>query len=71
LVAAVREIAGALGLELAGGDDQLDPATAALVRERDDARADKDWARADALRADLEAQGWVVEDTPGGTRLHH
>ncbi len=70
LVAAVREITGALGLPLAGGDDQLDEPTAVLVWERDEARARKDWARADAIRAELEAQGWVVEDTPGGSRLH-
>jgi cysteinyl-tRNA synthetase len=70
LAAAVREITGVLGVPLAGGDDQVDEASAALVRERDDARARRDWARADAIRAQLEAEGWVVEDTPGGTRLH-
>jgi cysteinyl-tRNA synthetase len=70
LAAAVREITGALGLPLAGGDDRLDEATAVLVRERDEARARKDWARADAIRSQLEAQGWVVEDTPADTRLH-
>jgi cysteinyl-tRNA synthetase len=70
LAAAVREITGALGLPLAGGDDRVDEATAVLVRQRDEARARKDWGGADAIRSQLEAQGWVVEDTPGGTRLH-
>ena len=26
-------------------------------------------ARADALRAELQARGWAVEDTPAGPRL--
>jgi cysteinyl-tRNA synthetase len=70
LAAAVREIASALGLELTAGEDRLDAVSAALVKERDEVRAAKDWARADAIRTQLEARGWVVEDTPGGTRLH-
>ena len=40
-----------------------------LVAARDEARAARDWARADALRDELEARGWVVEDGPGGTRI--
>jgi cysteinyl-tRNA synthetase len=71
LAAAVREITRALGLELRGGeDDALPPDVAEQVAKRDAARAGKDWATADAIRADLEAQGWVVEDTPAGTRVH-
>jgi len=71
LVGAVREITGAVGLRLGGGEDRVDAATAALVTERDEARAARDWARADAIRAELETRGWVVEDTQGGTKLHH
>jgi cysteinyl-tRNA synthetase len=70
LAAAVREITGALGLALRRGDDVLDAASEALVGERDEARSRRDWSRADAIRADLEARGWVVEDTPEGTKLH-
>ena len=40
----------------------------ALVIARQQARAAKDWARADALRADLAALGVEVEDTGGATR---
>ena len=36
-----------------------------LVKEREAARRARDWDRADALRADLEAAG-VVTDTPDG-----
>ena len=40
----------------------------ALVRARDQARAGRDFAAADRLRAELEALGATTEDTPQGTR---
>ncbi|WP_156740762.1 cysteine--tRNA ligase [Occultella aeris] len=40
----------------------------AVLAERVQARAEKDWARADALRERLTAAGIVVEDSPGGAR---
>jgi cysteinyl-tRNA synthetase len=57
-----------LGLPLAG-EAQVPAAASAKAAERDAARARKDWSRADALRAELVADGWVVEDTAGGTKL--
>ena len=36
---------------------------------RDHLRADKDWASADNLRDRLEAAGFEVRDTPGGTQV--
>jgi cysteinyl-tRNA synthetase len=70
LVAAVRELAGALGLALGGGEEAAVPdEVAALVRRRDEARGARDWAAADAAREQLVAAGWVVEDTPGGTKV--
>ena len=41
----------------------------ARAKERDQARADKDWARADGIRAELQAEGWIVEDGPEGTTI--
>lgn len=40
-----------------------------LVEARQQARRDKDFARADALRDTLASEGWVLEDTPGGPRV--
>ena len=38
----------------------------ALVDAREAARSSKDWARADALRAEIEAHGFSVSDTASG-----
>jgi cysteinyl-tRNA synthetase len=70
LAAAVHEMARAVGLELETSTDDVDPESAKLVHRRDEARAAKDWAKADALRDDLKARGWVVEDGPDGTEIH-
>jgi cysteinyl-tRNA synthetase len=62
-------LAAALGLSLKGESSDVDVVTARLIAERDDARAMKEFARADALRDDLTALGWTVEDTPSGTAV--
>jgi cysteinyl-tRNA synthetase len=41
----------------------------ALVRERDAARAARNWKRSDELRDQLKALGFEVRDTPRGTEL--
>jgi cysteinyl-tRNA synthetase len=69
LAAAAREVSGAVGLELRGETDEIDDESAALVVRRDDARRARDWGGADAARDELVAKGWIVEDTPEGTRL--
>ena len=40
-----------------------------LVAERQAARQERDFARADALREQLRAAGWLVRDTPAGPEL--
>jgi cysteinyl-tRNA synthetase len=64
---AVFEIFEALGLPLRYEIAALPPEVVAQAQERDAARAARDWARADAIRADLQAEGWTVEDGPDGT----
>jgi cysteinyl-tRNA synthetase len=41
----------------------------ALVDQRQAAREERDWVKADALRDEIAALGWQVHDTPDGPRL--
>ncbi len=68
LVAAAHQICEAVGLVLnAGGEVPAEAAAKAAAL--DAARAAKDFATADALRAELQAEGWTVETTKAGTAL--
>jgi cysteinyl-tRNA synthetase len=59
-----------LGLDLARGvgSEELPEDVRSLVRERDEARAARDFARSDELRERLAEAGYEVMDTAGGTR---
>ena len=74
---AVRAMLDVLGLDPArwagGGDDSratraLDALVTAELAARAKARAERDWATADAVRARLAEAGIVVEDSPTGPR---
>jgi cysteinyl-tRNA synthetase len=65
----VREITAALGLEIGIAVAEVSDDVVALARQRDDARAAKEWARADALRDEIQALGYTVEDGPNGTEV--
>ncbi len=41
----------------------------ALLQERDAVRKAKDFKRSDAIRDELKAKGWTIEDTPKGAKL--
>jgi cysteinyl-tRNA synthetase len=65
------EMLHAFGLEslLEGGDDDAPEEIRRLAAERDEARAQRDFERADRLRDELAAAGWEARDTPEGARL--
>ena len=69
--AALGELLGLLGLEslLEPPDEAPDADAEALLAERERARADRDFERADELRDRLAALGWEVRDTAEGARL--
>jgi cysteinyl-tRNA synthetase len=54
-----------------GAPDEIEvPAgLAVLLEARQAARKSKDFKRADAIRDELKAKGWVIEDTPRGPKL--
>ncbi len=68
LAAAVSEICAAVGLRLEG-PAEVPAEVAARAAELDAARAAKDFATADAIRAELQAAGWTVETTRDGTTV--
>jgi cysteinyl-tRNA synthetase len=65
--AAAFAICDAVGLELRSESGAIPEEILVKARERDAARAAKDWARADALRDELTAQGYAIEDSADGT----
>ncbi len=49
-------------------EDSLDEEAMALIKEREKARANKEWSKADEIRDKLKEMGIIVEDTKEGTR---
>ncbi len=62
---------GLLGLESLGSSEDAAPdaEAEALLAERQEARAARDFARADEIRDRLAALGYEVRDEAGGARL--
>lgn len=61
-----------LGLGLANVKDEsveVPEEIQKLLDERNKARSERDWAKADALRKEIESQGWEIEDTVYDTRV--
>jgi len=54
------------GLEV---EEEIPEEVMALVREREEARKAKDWARADELRNAVAEMGFQIEDRPGGSKV--
>jgi cysteinyl-tRNA synthetase len=58
-------VLGVLGEEK---DEMLDPEIEAKIEERNNARRNRQFAKADEIRNDLAARGIILEDTPQGTK---
>ena len=63
---AIRRFDRVLALEQ--NAEMLDSEIEALIKKRNDARANKDYALSDKIRDDLAALGIILEDSPGGVR---
>lgn len=57
------------GLGAAPASEEAPALIKALLQDRQAARQSKDFARSDAIRDELKAQGWVIEDTAKGPKL--
>ena len=66
----IKELTDVLGLF--GGEDEeegLGDDIQALIEERQTARKEKNWAKADAIRDQLAAMGITLKDTPQGVQV--
>jgi cysteinyl-tRNA synthetase len=66
----VADVLGVLGLGSLADEPAPPPELVEKARLRDQARGARDFARADALRQEIEAAGWEVRDAPDGTALY-
>ncbi|MCL2408488.1 MAG: cysteine--tRNA ligase [Oscillospiraceae bacterium] len=65
----LNELTDVLGLfYLDEGDNSLDAEVETLIEERQSARKEKNWAKADEIRDRLTEMGIVLEDTPQGVK---
>ena len=60
------ELTGVLGLVYNRKSNDINDDIEKLIEERQQARANKDWATADRIRDELKAQGITLKDTPQG-----
>jgi cysteinyl-tRNA synthetase len=65
----LRENLGVLGLFEQVSGSAVPAEIEDLARQRDEARAAKDFGRADELRDQITAAGFRIEDTPDGTKV--
>lgn len=64
----LTDICDILGL-LTRRDDELPEEIAQLVKQRAEARKNKDWALSDSLRDQIIAAGYILEDTKQGQKV--
>ena len=65
----LSELTDVLGILREVDDGGVDAGIQALADERQRARADKNWARADEIRDELKAKGYTIKDTPQGVQI--
>lgn len=69
LITTLKELLAIFGLEnLAETEELLDEEVDKLIQEREQARADKNFERADEIRDQLKEEGILLEDTAQGIR---
>jgi cysteinyl-tRNA synthetase len=66
----LRALGEVIGLFWGGpaAEEEVPKEVQDLVRQRDESRVQKQWKRADELREEISALGYVLEDSKEGTR---
>lgn len=60
------ELCNVLGILYNRKSDNLEADVEAMIKKRNEARKNKDWATADQIRDELKAMGIIIRDTPNG-----
>ena len=64
----IHELGDVLGLFNKTNEKTLDEEVEELIEKRNKARAEKNWAEADAIRDKLKEMNIVLKDTPNGVQ---
>lgn len=67
-ICVLDEVLGVLGIEIK--EDEIPQQIKELAQQRQEARARRDFAAADALRAEILSQGYELKDTPEGVKIN-
>lgn len=65
----IHELTDVLGILQDAEEDAIGEDIQALVEERQQARKEKNWARADEIRDALAEKGYTLKDTPQGVQI--
>jgi cysteinyl-tRNA synthetase len=76
ILSSLKKLGDIFGFIRIGGvsaekEGQLSEEATRLIKEREDARKNKDWKRADELRKELSKMGILIEDTSKGVKWKH
>ncbi len=64
----LNALCGVLGF-LSRGNEELPEEISSMLKEREEARKNREWARSDELRAAIQAEGYILEDTKQGQKV--
>ena len=64
----MTELCSVLGVKAKEEKEDLSEKVEALIKERAEARKEKNYKRADEIRDELKAMGIVLEDTSSGVK---
>ena len=64
----LNALCGVLGI-LSKGNEELPAEIISMMKEREEARKNKNWARSDELRAAIQSAGYILEDTKQGQKV--
>ena len=64
----LKALCGVLGF-LTKEEDEIPAEISEMMKEREEARKNKDWKRSDELRDAMKDAGYIVEDTKNGQKV--